>query len=223
MPILDGTLHSRPFVYNSFQEKLCQTENDLSAWINDHTIPLTIAELLWDKVTILSLQQGEIVDYADIFKSLRKPDYAQMIIQDPYLQNLHQLECLGLFLEAALSANSEPDSVKFLLRTKLPRPDQDRFALEPEAQQQHLLNLLNNWPELAVTLDLRPVYDKMHARFAYVAWQDGSEMLYLLERGFDLLKPGTRQARADTVIFQLKEIDTQVRTILKLPRAEPDT
>lgn len=49
----------------------------------------------------------------------------------------------------------------------------------------------------------------MHTRFAYVAWQDGTEMLYLLERGFNHLKLEARQAQADTIIFQLKVVDLQ--------------
>lgn len=73
LPTPDGTLHSHPFVYNIYQEELLRSEADMQQWLDKHTLPLTVAELLREKVAILSPAQAEKVDYAAIFQVLRRP------------------------------------------------------------------------------------------------------------------------------------------------------
>jgi hypothetical protein len=217
-PILDGTLHSRPFVYNTFQEDLNKVEREFKNWCKTYTTAVTISDLSWGNVSIFSLAKDKMVDYEDICRTLKRPGYMQIIIQDPYLQNQHQLDCLTRFLKAALATEDDLSSTKFILRTRVARTEHDRFAFSPAQQIKMLHDLLKALPNLQKELDLRPPGDKMHTRFAYMAWEDGSEVLYLLERGFDIIKPGTNQARGDTVIFQIRDIDPQMRMILKLSR-----
>ena len=217
-PILDGTIHSRRFVYNTFQEGLRRAEKEFREWREHYTNDLTISDLSWGNVSVISLAKDERVDYETICKAFRKPGYAQIIIQYPYLQNKHQLDCLANFLKAALFMEGNLSSANFILRTRVARKDQDRYAFSPSQQRKMIEDLLEALPNFQKELDLHPPNDKMHTRFAFMAWQDGTELLYLLERGFDILKPGTHHARSDTVILELRDIDPQLKTILKLPR-----
>jgi Lhr-like helicase len=217
LPVLDGTIHSKKFVYNTFTDRLREAEEELGAWLKTYATPITIANLQMRGVWVVSIRKDELVNYESICQDLRKPGYRQIIIQDPYLQNQHQLDCLQRFLAAGLSLEGHLDSVSILLRTRLSQPSTDRFAFSPGEHRSKLEHFLNYLPDFQKNLDLRSTYDKMHTRFVYSSWNDGSELLYLLERGFDILKPGTERARSDTVIFKFTEIDSQVRMILKLP------
>jgi hypothetical protein len=216
LPVLDGTIHSKKFVYNTFPDRLREAEEELRVWLKKHATPVAIANLQMRGVSAVSIGKNDLVDYESICRDFRKPGYEKIIIQDPYLQNQHQLDCLQRFLSAGLSLEGRLDAASFLLRTRLAQPSTDRFAFSPLEHRKKLEHFLSNLPDFQKDLDLRSTYDKMHTRFAYFSWNDGVELLYLPERGFDILKPGTERARADTVILKFVEIDPKMRNILNL-------
>jgi len=217
IPVFDSSLHQKKFSYNTSDERLDEVDVALRQWIEEYAKPLMAYQLKAKGFSTIPVTKGSQVDYVNIFRDSQRSDCAQVIIQDPYLQNQHQLDCLDRFITAALSQSKEEKSVHFVVRTKLSNPSKDRFAFTPAEHRSKLEEFLNQQKGLQGKLDLRGLYDKMHARFAYFRWNDGAELLYLVDRGFDMLAPGTDKARADMLILKITVIDQGLRTMLALP------
>jgi hypothetical protein len=222
-PVFDSALHQKKFFYNTSDERLEGADGVLRQWIENYTNPLMAYHLKAKGFSTIAVKKDSQIEYMNIFRNSRKSGYKQIIIQDPYLQNQHQLDCLKRFTTGGLSQSQEEPSAPLILRTKLSNPSKDRFAFSPAEHRGKLEEFLNQQTAFQGKLDLRGLYDKMHARFAYFSWDDGSELLYLLDRGFDMLSPGTDKARADVLILKITIVDPGLRIMLDLPVSEADS
>ncbi len=216
-PVFDSSLHQKKFSYNSSDERLKDVDIALKQWVEQYAYPLMAYQLKAKGFSTIPITRGSQIDYTNIFRDSHRSDYTQVIIQDPYLQNQHQLDCLKRFAAAALIQSQKETSATFTLRTRLSNPSKDRFAFSPAEHRGKLEEFLSQLKGFQGKLDLRGLYDKIHTRFAYFSWSDGSELLYLLDRGFDMLSPGTDKARADILILKITEIDQTLKAALDLP------
>ena len=119
LPVFDGVIHQKRFLYNNSEEKLFEVDTALNKWIKNSTEPMATSRLSSKGFTTIPIHKDTIVNYPGLFQDARKGGYTRIIIQDPYLQNKHQLDCLRRFLEASLSEQLNEILVPFILRTKL--------------------------------------------------------------------------------------------------------
>ena len=77
--------------------------------------------------------------------------------------------------------------IKVILNTKEAN-NNDRRSLSRQAQVKMIKELFDSYGSFDLDLRVKPFSDRsLHVRFVYIAWEDESEVLYQLDRGFDMM------------------------------------
>lgn len=183
---LDGECHRKPMLVNMNDAYLEQVKIKTDNWFVKHTSPLQTKDILVPGFKIFRIEAGRPVDYGQVFAGISStPGYRQIIVQEPYLLNEHQLKCFDKFL-AVIDKVARGSEVEFTLRTKEPHP-RDAMAFSKQVQKDKIYSLIKKYPWVELALVVKPYTDKgIHQRYAYVVWKDGRDLLLNLDRGFDL-------------------------------------
>ena len=197
---LDSTTHRRELWQNRSNKHLKTVQRELLNWVDSNTEELSILDLVESGYTTQALKEGDKVSFDKIFASKLEKGINKVVLQDPYLRNGHQLECLADLL-AAISPYVDSGSVtSFWLTTKISDQNTDRFALSPPTQRAKIEEMFERFPEWDLKLSFRPIRDSIHARFLFMRGPGANEVLFYLDRGLDMVHPKTGLAHGGTIL-----------------------
>lgn len=184
---LDSSCHRKQILVNKSQSYLETVKHDMDKWFKENTTLVTIQNLVPSAVKSTYVAAGEPVNYSVIFASAAKEGYKKVIVQDPYLVNEHQIGCLGKFINLIYkNVQQGNEKVQLTLVTKEPNFN-DRGNLSKQGQVNAIKQLFAKYPLINLDLRVKVFTDRsVHVRFAYIAWKDGSNILFQLDRGFDM-------------------------------------
>ena len=197
--VLDSLTHRQPLWQNRSAKRLEEAEEMLEDWFKNCAEELTVFDLVETGYKTHGFEEGDRVDFSWIFAADMENNIEEIIIQDPYLRNAHQIACLGSLLEAYQPLISKgPIRVKLI--TKLSDQSRDRYAFIPGEHRKKLEEAFAPFSEYNPTIDIRGYRDRIHARFIYVQGSEGGERLFYLDRGLDIIDPRTGLARGGPIL-----------------------
>jgi hypothetical protein len=136
----DGETHLRPLWVNRWAKRLAEAYQAHNVWFEQNTSPVAISDLFRTApgCTVHAVSRGQAVDFRKILASLRGQRIVACQLQDPYLLNRHQLDCLTEFLRA-IDWPTSAEPVMFRLVTQQAERDSRVVdSLTPTQQKQEL-------------------------------------------------------------------------------------
>jgi hypothetical protein len=205
---LDSQSHRLPIMHNRNVEHLSVARQEIDEWFKNNTQPVTMKQLAPTGVKTINVVAGQKVNYTSIFGSAIRKGYKKIIIVDPYLCNEHQLKCLKKFFDI-IDRNADAATISVSLNTK--EPNLDPKNLSKEGQRKFIKQLFEKYKWVDLTLKISPYSDRsMHARFVYILWDDDKEVLFQLDRGFDM--EDQHGIARGCLIFEFSPVDDLLRS-----------
>lgn len=210
----DATTHRREAWHTRSAARLTAAAAELECWFTSHTEPLPFEALFRSRqgCQVHPFRRGAAVSFAELLSGLRGKHVTALVLQDPYLLQMHQMAALDRFLAAVPWAD---DGVSVRVVAQLadgdPRkPDQ----LTPSRQRSELTTRAQKVAGGNAVVDLRERrFTPLHMRFAHFRLTDG-ERLYVFERGLDIADPRSGTARADGYVLEFHPIPPELRRVL---------
>lgn len=210
----DATTHRQEVWHSRSAARLAVVSTDLDAWFAAHAEPLPLDALFASRpgCRVHPFRRGAQVNFAGMLAGLQGKRVTGLILQDPYLLQMHQMEALGRFLAAVPWADS---GVSVKLVSQLADGDpQKRDQLPPPRQRAELEARGRKVGGATVVVDLRERrFHPLHMRYARFRLTDG-ERLYVFERGLDIADPRSGTARGDSYVLEFDRVPSEFRLVV---------
>jgi hypothetical protein len=144
---LDGETHRRPLWHDRNAGRLAAADREMQDWLDQHTVPLSIKDVVPGGYSVHTVQQGAKVNFTSIFRSATRAPIWRVDLQDPYLSSYHQLKCLKDFL-GSIPWRPAEGVIPFHLRTHLS---------EPKPRDSHMVPTVRHQDQLRKAFSLHPV------------------------------------------------------------------
>jgi hypothetical protein len=205
-PLLDSATHLKRLWQNRNSSYLAEKEAELGDWFEQNTEEVAVFDLIQTGYKTHIINEGDEIDYQEIFGSGLRKGIQSICIQDPYLRNPHQLSCLERVL-SIIHPFVEKDPIELKLTTKLANQEKDRYAFPAGEHRGKIGELFARYPGFELKLDMRGFRDMVHARFIFITGPDEEEKLFYLDRGIDIVEPRSGKARGCPILeFDQPEI-----------------
>jgi hypothetical protein len=208
---LDSLTHRQDLWLNRSEKRLVSASADLEKWLGEETHLLGVFDFMKTGYKTHGFNDGDRFDFQHVFASNLSSGLTEIVVQDPYLRNEHQLACLKQLLEACQPLIQE-EKIPLKIITKLSDQSKDRYAFMPAIHRQKLEELIKEFPLMELDLDMRGYRDRVHARFICFKGPGDQETLFYLDRGLDVIDVKTGLARGGPIL-EFNQPDTALKDI----------